>query len=240
MTCKIVLITALLISSFRPEEGELDKFFMDADSFFGSFVTNGVVNYRAIHLDSSALVSLYRQIGEMNLHAATEPETKAFYINAYNLAVIYWVVKHYPLKSPMDYPGFFDKIKHRVAGQSLTLNDLEKKKLLQNYMDARVHFVLACAAKSCPPLASVAFVPDDLEKQLTDRTVLSVNDPRWLRVDPKKKSVRLNKIFDWYNADFTDGGKTLIAWINQFRTEKIPTTYSIGFYEYDWALNDEK
>ncbi|MEM6360586.1 MAG: DUF547 domain-containing protein, partial [Bacteroidota bacterium] len=46
----------------------------------------------------------------------------AFFVNAYNLIVIYQVAKFYPLKSPLDRSGFFDRVKHTVAGESITLN----------------------------------------------------------------------------------------------------------------------
>ena len=66
----------------------------------------------------------------MDLSSASAESKKAFYINAYNLIVIYQVSKFYPLKSPLDKSGFFDKVKHQVAGEALTLNALELKTLV--------------------------------------------------------------------------------------------------------------
>jgi hypothetical protein len=121
----------------------------------------------------------------------------------------------------------------------MTLNSLEIKKLLTIYKDARVHFALACAAKSCPPLASFAYLPATLDKQLTERASAALNNPGWIKVNTTQKKVELSKIFDWYKKDFTGDGKTEIEWINQYRAEKIPTNFSVGFYEYNWALNEK-
>lgn len=234
---KIVLSVILLLFTVLSYGNELDSFFDDANSFFKLYVKNGGVAYDRISKNSTDIENLYKTIGGMNLSGANDASKKAFYINAYNLVVIYWVVNQYPLKSPMDNSGFFDKVKHTVAGESLTLNALEINKLLLPYKDARFHFALVCAAKSCPPLANVAFIPDQLEKQLNDRTVLTINNKDWLMVNATKKKVSISKIFEWYKKDFTQDGKTTVEWINQFRKEKIPTSYSVEFYEYNWALN---
>jgi hypothetical protein len=213
-------------------------FIDQTDNFLKKYVSNGSVNYKQIKQNGIEIENLYKEVGNMNLEAMDETNKKAFYINAYNIVVIYWVAKHYPLKSPLDDSGFFDQVKHKVAGEQMTLNSLEIKKILSMYKDPRIHFALACAAKSCPPLANFAFLPALLDKQLDERTAASLNNPNWLKVNNAQKKVELSKLFEWYKKDFLSTGKTEIEWINQFRKEKIPTTYVVGFYEYNWALNE--
>lgn len=173
----------------------------------------------------------------MNLQGSSSDSKKAFFINAYNLLVIQAVINQYPVKSVMDKPGFFDKTIHLVAGEKLTLNDLEKKKLLQPYQDARLHFVLACAAVSCPLLANFAYTPNDLNNQLTTRTGLALNNNSFIRVSKKDQKVQVSKIFDWYKTDFTGNNQPVLTFINTYRTDKIPANYQVSYYEYDWALN---
>lgn len=217
----------------------LESYFAAADGFFNKYVTNGRVAYKDIKSNFSEIESLYKTINSANLSSASDVEKKAFYINAYNLIVIYHVSKYYPLKSPLDQSGFFDKVKHTVAGEQLTLNALEIKKLILTYKDPRIHFVLACAAVSCPPLASFAYTPAKLEEQLQKRTELALNDADWLKVQSGKNKVLLSKIFDWYKKDFTMNGETsVIDFINKYRTSKIPANYQVGYYEYDWSLNE--
>lgn len=234
----MITLTAIVLLSFHTK-ADLTKFFSDADAFFKKYVNANGVNYQLVKKNMSEIDALYRQLGEVNLGAASAAEKKAFHINAYNLIVIYRVASKYPIGSPMDDPGFFDKVEHRVAGEMLTLNQLEKEKLLKPYGDARIHFVLVCAAKSCPPLANYAIKPSDLESQLNTLTTKALNDPRWLIVNRSQKKVELSRIFEWYQSDFGDSKEAVLQWINKFRAAKIPTNYTVNYYEYDWALNDQ-
>jgi Protein of unknown function, DUF547 len=231
------MLVLVFISTLSGLANSSKNFTERADAFFKKYVKSGSVAYKSINADKSEIASLYKEIGQMNLNGFSENEKKAFYVNAYNLIVIYWVTEYYPLKSPLDKSGFFDKVKHKVAGEELSLNALEIKKLLLPYKDGRFHFVLACAAKSCPPLASFAIQPDKLEQQLDERTTLALNNNEWLRVENTDKKVALSKIFDWYKGDFTQKGSA-IDWINQYRKVKIPTDFKIEYYEYNWALNE--
>ncbi|MBA4054317.1 MAG: DUF547 domain-containing protein, partial [Marivirga sp.] len=210
------------------EATDLKTFTSDANVFFAKYVENGSVAYSKIKSQISDAGNLYKQLGEMSLVGCDDNAKKAFYINAYNIIVIYWVAKHYPLRSPLDNSGFFDKVKHAVAGEPLTLNALEIKKLLQPYKDARFHFALACAAKSCPPLASFSYTPEKVDQQLDERTILALNDKEWIKVYPNQKRVELSKIFEWYKVDFNADGQSSIEWLNKYRKEKVPNTYSVG------------
>ncbi len=205
--------------------------------FLQNHVENGRVDYAQLKKSGKDLAELYKQIGAVSLSGASDAEKKAFYINAYNIVVIQQVVQAFPLKSPLDKDGFFDKSKHRIAGQELTLNQLEKDKLLAAFGDVRVHFVVVCAAISCPPLADFAYTPDKLDAQLDERTKLALNDSQFIRVNKSGKKVEVSKIFDWYKADFNQSGKSLLTFINTYRREKIPADYAVGFYEYNWTLN---
>ncbi|CCH53689.1 hypothetical protein BN8_02803 [Fibrisoma limi BUZ 3] len=226
------LLTTVLFGQTTP------KAFNEAtDAFMKAHVDGGRVDYSRLSKSGADLSALYKQAGATNLAGASDAEKKAFYINAYNVAVIHDVVQHFPLKSPLDQPGFFDKTKHRIAGQEMTLNQLEKDRLLNTYGDARIHFVVVCAAVSCPPLASFAYMPDKLDAQLDERTRLALNDPTFIQVNRGQKKVNVSKIFDWYKSDFTKGGQSILGYVNGFRREKIPNDYALGFYEYNWNLN---
>ena len=217
----------------------ISSFTEKADALLSARVAEGRVDYEAIKQDRSRMDPLYRQLGEVSLEDASEAEKKAFYINAYNIITIYQVVKHYPVKSPQDIAGFFDQQKHTVAGELLTLNELEKEKLLTPYQDPRVHFVLVCAAASCPPLADFAYRADQLDKQLDQKTRQALNDDQFIRVMKDRKKVELSKIFEWYQDDFLKKAASPLAYINQYRDEKISTSYDVGYYEYDWTLNQQ-
>jgi hypothetical protein len=171
------------------------------------------------------------------LTAANDKEIQAFYINAYNLIVIHQISKLYPIKSALDQNGFFNKVKHKVAGEMLTLDQIEKGKVILKYNDARVHFAFSCAANSCPELANFAYRPDMLDVQLDERTRKTLNDPVFTIVDKQNKKVELSMLFKWYQKDFEQNGMNNLGFVNRYRNESIPDNYSVSFYEYDWGLN---
>ena len=131
--------------------------------------------------------------------------------------------------------GFFDKTTYNIGGKSITLNDIENKMLRTEFHEPRFHFVLVCAAISCPPIINKAYRPATLDIQLQEQTVKALNNPEFIKV--KDKEVLFSKIMDWYKEDFTKKGQTLIEFSNIYRKNKIPASFKEGFYEYDWRLN---
>lgn len=233
---KITLLSVLLSSvSFVKAQ---DPFFTKADQFFSQYVANGQVAYQQIKKEPGLLNQLVDQIENFSLESKSDKIKKAFYINAYNILTIQQVVERYPVKGPMQVSGFFDQITHQVAGQKLTLDQLEKGILFKKHPDSRMHFALVCAAKGCPPLANFAFQPNKLDQQLDDITSKALSNDKFIRLDPSKQRIYLSQIFEWYRQDFTILDKDLIGYINQFRQEKIPADYKVKFYEYDWSLNE--
>ena len=223
----------------EPSRANITSFTNKADVFFKKYVKEGKVNYETVKRNFSEIEALYREIGAMKLSELSVDTKKSFYINAYNLIVIYQVSKYYPLKSALDQSGFFDQVRHKVAEESITLNELEIKKIILVYHDPRIHFALACAAVSCPQLASFAYYPDKLDQQLQQRTLKALNDPEFVLVDAPGKRVGISQIFKWYHKDFTTEGKSVLDFINQYRKLTISSSYQQYFYEYNWQLNEQ-
>lgn len=216
---------------------DLPSFFKDANSFFLKHVEGDKVNYKTAK-ESGSLYSLIKTISDANLENATPEQKKAFYINAYNLYVIKKVVDKYPLSSVKDVGGFFDGKKITVAGEQLTLNDLEKEKLIKVTNDARLHFVLVCGAVGCPPIINKAYLPSTLDSQLDAQTKKALNSPEFLKFDVQNNKAELSQIFNWYAADFGKSKENVLAFINKYRALKIPESVKISYYGYDWLLND--
>ena len=236
---RILITTTFLLSSLVLPAGSMDSFFNNADDFFRDHVKYGNVNYTSLKSNHSQLKNLIEQIGSVTLPADLT-ERKAFYINAYNILVIHSTVTNYPVKSVMDIPGFFNETKHTIAGKLLTLDQLEKQTLMKEFYDVRLHFILVCAARSCPPLPSYAYMPETLESQILSGTKKTLNDVRFIKPNNGAKQVNVSKIFDWYKSDFTKNGETILSFLNKYRNSKIPSDWKLGYYEYDWRLNDLK
>lgn len=236
ITPKILTLAILLLTNLA---FGMDKqhFFIKSDHFFQQNVEDGLVNYKQIGKNVAEIHELVNYVSNTDLGSYDSMEKLAFYINAYNLLVIRQILDHYPVKSPMDISGFFDVQKHLVAGEKLTLNDLENKKV-RTYKDARIHFVLVCAAMGCPKLANFSYQATKLENQLTRQTMLALNDPAFLR--RHDSDVQLSEIFNWYRQDFGESDKDLVIFINKYRKNHLPENSKLAYYTYDWSLNESK
>lgn len=213
----------------------LTDFYSNADSFLKSTVQNGRVDYATIKENPEKLYHLVASATEIRVAKKDAFNYQAFWINAYNILVINSVVNNYPLKSPLDVSGFFDRITHDVGGENITLNDIENKLLRANFpKEARFHFVLVCAGLGCPPIIDAAYMPATLDAQLEKQTQKALNDQSFIRVN--KKGVQISQIFEWYAQDFVRNG-SVVDFINTYRTEKLPEDSTVSYYPYDWTLN---
>ncbi|GAA4387719.1 DUF547 domain-containing protein [Hymenobacter koreensis] len=236
-----LLLTLVAYSGSAAPSNSVSDFTTQTGAFLKKHVAaNGSVNYAAIQKAPTELKALVKQIESFDAKAATAAERKAFYLNAYNVLVISSVVERYPTPSVMKLPGFFDTKRHKVAGESMTLNGLEANKLRKPFGDARIHFALVCAAKGCPRLVAEPYRADGLDEQLDAQTRRVLRDPQFLRRDDAAGKVQLSEIFKWYDGDFKAGGKTVLAYINQYLDKPIPASYKIDYYTYDWGLNDQR
>ncbi|KAA1243863.1 DUF547 domain-containing protein [Aquimarina sp. RZ0] len=231
---KLLIIATFLAVSAGFSQSTAD-FFTKSDAFFKKHVTKGRVDYATIKSSPAALDELLKQAATISVSKSDPKTYQAFYINAYNLAVIKGVINKFPTKSPLNIKGFFDKKTYTLGGKTTTLNDLENKILRKNFpKEARFHFVLVCAGLGCPPIISESYKPATLEKQLQRQATIALNNPNFIKV--KGKKVQLSQIFEWYKGDFTQNGSE-IDYINQFRKEKIPTNAKVSYYSYNWSLN---
>lgn len=236
----VTLLCLISMSTYAQDIKDLNSFFRNADLFFKEHVSYGKVDYAAIKVVPNELNDLVSYMGQADLSNATSVEVKAFYINAYNITMIKSLVEKYPIVSPLDDAGIFTVEKHLIAGEQLTLEKIEKEKLLKPTGDERLHFVLVCGANGCPPLADFGYMPDKLELQILGQTRLALSDKNFVRVKDKDNTVEVSQIFNWYSKDFAATGKSTLAYINQFRSKPIPADYKVTYYQYDWSLNIKK
>ena len=236
---KLIILTITLIGfGFSESKAQdLQSFFKESDGFFSTYVSDGKVDYKAIIKSPELLNSLLEKAKYIEVSATKTANYQSFWINAYNLSVIKGIINNYPIKSPLDKKGFFDEITYEIGNTSITLNDIENKKLRGVFKkEARFHFVLVCAGLGCPPIINEAYKPETLESQLQKQTEIALNNPDFIKV--KGNKVQLSQIFEWYKEDFTQDG-TEIEYINRFRKEAIPEDAKVSYYSYDWRLNSK-
>lgn len=234
LTIVTIFLTSLSLMAYQQEITTLNK---EADVFLKKYVLDGKVDYERLKNNFEEVDKLYKSLASVNISELTKNEIKALYINAYNIIVIRQITEYYPLKSALDKNGFFDKVKHNVGGEMLTLDQIEKGKVIIPFRDPRVHFAFSCAAIGCPELANFAFTADKLDAQLDERTSNSINNPDFIKVKSGENLVELSMIFKWYERDFKMKADDVMAYINLYRENKIPSNYNIDHYAYDWSLN---
>ena len=216
------------------------------------------------HVDDRGRVAYEAAAGDDALEAvvaglsgAVEPvdraEKMAFWINAYNVLTVDLVADHWPLESirDLDEGNPWDARRFTVAGQSVTLNDIEHR-ILRPMGDPRIHAAVSCASLGCPPLAMTPFTAAGLDAEL------DAASRRWakttgVRIDRAKGTVALNRIFDWYGQDFVATATADVPGIEgkkdaavQFLVRFLPKEeaawlmaggYRVSWADYSWMVN---
>ena len=206
------------------------------------------VDYRALR-GSPDWQRLVRNLAQARAEdLASRAERLAFWINAYNVLAIDVVLQHYPVASIKDAGGLLTPVwkieAGRVGGRVVTLHEIEHE-ILRPMGDPRIHAAIVCASTSCPSLAREPFTASRLDAQLDAALAAFLTDSRkGLAVDRGAGTVRLSKIFDWFEEDFAPQGGVLAvvaahapeaerAWLRE-RGSKA----RIAYFDYDWRLND--
>jgi hypothetical protein len=236
------------------------------DQLLDLYVRNGEVYYRAIKSERSKLDGYVVQLATASVDTAPRNEQIAFWLNAYNAIVLRTVVDHYPIqgrsadypaKSIRQIPGAFERLSHRVAGRTLTLDQIEQT-VLAGFRDPRVYFALGRGAEGSGRLRSEAFTSARLEEQLADVAAECVNRAQCIAVDRASGKVGASAIFSWREKDFTEAyaDKAPAAFASRSPIERAvlgfvmpkllatekefleKNTFQVAYTKFDWTLND--
>lgn len=223
----------------------------DWDALLKKYVKGDYFDYAGLHKNKADLARLdgfLKWQADAKLTNLPVPDQIAFYINAYNACCVKAILDHYPVHSPKDVKGFFDGLKFQVAGESLTISQIEYDRLIARYKDMRAHFAVVCADRGCLPLRPAAYTGADLDKALETAAQKFVGDPRQFKVDPVKGEIEISKIFEWYGEKFTADPKRpasraelfLAPWVDD-KTKKLLESgkYKLRIIEWDWTLNEK-
>lgn len=177
-----------------------------------------------------------------------QDQQMAYWVNLYNALTVQVVLDHYPVKSIRDIdisPGLFadgpwDKKLIEVAGEPLSLNDIEHRILRPIWRDARIHYAVNCASIGCPDLQPTAFRAEDLESQLDSAAKAYINDARGVRV--RGAQVTVSKIYDWFIEDFGRNEAGVLRHLTRYAGPELAAQLKrvgkLTDVSYDWRLND--
>ena len=138
------------------------------DNLLKEFVSNsGKVNYKGIKAVEGKLDDYLQILTENPVQTNwSKNEKMAYWINAYNAFTVKLIVKNYPVSSIMKLHNGkpWDVKWIQLGNKTYSLNEIEHRILRPKYKDARIHFAVNCAAKSCPPLLNRAWKAENLNR----------------------------------------------------------------------------
>jgi hypothetical protein len=209
------------------------------------------MDYRGLKAhDARTLANLRQQLSRVNVSALTPQQQLAYWINVYNVNVVAVVVDHYPVASirniSTDPLIRLNVFKQPVVPGGLSLDEIENKKIRERFHDPRIHFAINCAARSCPPIRTEAYVGARIESQLDDQVRHFLANGVHLDLKGDTLVITTTKILDWFSSDFESwaGGKArfIRRYVTPGQQRLIDKAGRVDFKydDYDWALNDWK
>ena len=238
---------------------EKDFSYQDYEEVLQTYVSDrGLVDYSGLQGNREQLDRFVQSMGAVSpqlYQSWNEERQLAFLINAYNAFTLQSIIDQNPLKSIREIPGVWKWRKFSLAGEQITLNDIEHETIRKEFDEPRIHAALVCAAISCPPLLNEPYTGEKLQQQLEDRSARWIESEHGLQIDRDSNTVYLSAIFDWFGKD----------WLNQYQTQKFvgnekkraslnfasqyltpdearylqQENYKVRYLDYDWSLNQQ-
>jgi len=204
--------------------------------------------------DAQTLAALRQRMAEVDPASLSRPDQLAYWINLYNVSVVAVVVEHYPVDSIRDIStdpiirlNVFKKPYVKAKGGAISLNDVENDRLREGFKDPRIHFAINCAALSCPPIRTEAYVGSRIGEQLDDQARRFLNGPRGVHLakDGDALVVHTTKIMDWFGEDFDKWGGGRLAFLKRYvspekraEIDRAGGNVNLDYDDYSWKLND--
>jgi hypothetical protein len=236
------------------------------DQLLDLYVRNGDAYYRALKAERGKLDGFVTQQAATAVDKLSREEQLAFWLNAYNALVLKTVIDRYPIsgssgaypqKSIRQISGAFERLPHRVAGRTITLDQIEQT-VLPGFNDPRVFFALGRGATGSGRLRSEAFDPTRIEQQLAETAAECVTRAQCIRIDREAAKVHASSIFSWREKEFTAAyadkapaafasrgpiERAIIAYVlpKLLPAEKEfleKNSFQVVYIPFDWTLND--
>jgi hypothetical protein len=268
MILLLPLMALLLLPAQPPTAVDVDPLHRPFDDILDMYVRDGLVYYRALQ---SERARFNRYIASLDVPAATydgwsRERQLAFWINAYNAFALRTVIDQYPIRgrsgeyppnSIRQIPGAFEQRRHRAAGRSVTLDEIEKT-ILPGFDDPRAFLALGRGAIGSGRLRSEAFTASRLDAQLDRVRSEFITERTMMFIDRAEGILSLTPIVSWNAEHFVaayDPGETgphakrspieraVIAFITPHllpleREFVQKDQFRVVYHGFDWNLND--
>jgi len=262
----LALVAGLSVALVHGQDAGADARRQRLDEILDTYVRDGLVYYRALKAERTGLDAYVASLADVRLDTASPKEQAAFWLNAYNAVVLRTVIDHYPITGQSrDYPpgsvrqipGAFERLAHRLAGRTLTLDEIEQG-VLPAFHDPRLYFALGRGAVGSGRLRSEAYSPERLEQQLAEDAAECTARLPCVQVDAGRDVMRVSAIFSWRRAEFVDAyadrastgfkerspiERAVLAFIDPRvlvgeRAFLTKNTFRLEYLPFDWSLND--
>jgi hypothetical protein len=263
---KILIAALALLALAAPQAQQPTIILGPFDLILDTYVRDGYVYYRALRIERRRIDEYVRQLGFTDVDKLTRNEQMAFWLNAYNAMVLRTVIDNYPAprrsaeypqRSIRQTPGAFERLTHRVAGRTLTLDQIEQT-ILPKFNDPRLYFALGRGAVGGGRLRSESFAADTIEKQLIEVATECVTRAECIQVDPATNKLMASSIFSWHEKEFVAAyadraaplyanrspiERAILAFVapRLLQTERDfleKNMFQLAYKPFDWSLND--
>lgn len=204
------------------------------------------VDYKNVSAADKKMLAIYiQETTAIDPRQYNRAEQLAYWINLYNALTVDLILKNYPVQSITKLGdswfavGPWNDPITTVAGQKITLNDIEHRILRPIWNDPRIHYGLNCASIGCPDLLPHAYTGQNSNQLLDLAGERFVNAPKGVTFNGSE--LELSKIYNWYGVDFGSNQLEILAEIAKF-AEPVLQQRLLGYngsidYQYDWDLN---
>lgn len=267
----LMFCSCLVVSALQPLFGqsESDTLHKPYDTLLDLYVRDGLVYYNALRSDRRRLDAYIDSLNGPRAQGVSgwpREEQIAFWLNAYNALVLRTVVDRYPIRgtasnypssSIRQIPGAFDKVAHRVAGRSLTLDQIENT-IIGEFRDPRLFVALGRGALGSGRLRSEAYAGTRLGAQLAAVAAEFATGGNLLDIGETTGVVAVSPILSWREKEFVaayadatpprfarrspiERAVVAFAWPNLLTHEREfleRNEFTVQYQPFDWRLND--
>ena len=218
------------------------------DEYLVSDDPSGVnlVDYQGLVDEPGELRDYLSNLMSLDPRDYNRAEQFAYWVNLYNALTMQVVVDHYPVDSILKISsgplpsGPWDEKLATIAGQEISLNDIEHRILRAFWKEPRIHFAVNCASIGCPNVQARAFTSKNTASLLELAARQFLQHPRGLEIT--SDGLKLSSIFDWYQEDFGSNETEVLEFLAKYFEPEIQAKMMAMAkdvsYDYDWTLND--
>ncbi|GMT23894.1 hypothetical protein PFISCL1PPCAC_15191, partial [Pristionchus fissidentatus] len=232
-------------------------------------IGRGTVHYYRLTDNDDLLRYLMKckQLQTVNLSESTADERLALFINLYNMLVIHITYKYGPPTSVWQRRKFVNTTYYTVDGHNYALQSIlngilrsnrrgrdmlwkpfgdqdQRLPLAMPLIDPCIHFAVSTADRGAGPLR--AYSVYDIRGQLREQVSDLIGNDEWVKIEHKKKTILVSKIFKWYAEDFGTSNAKILEWIidhmrdpqDSDKKDDLKRMYLTGEYKIDYLNYD--